>query len=369
MRGGKGRKMTRSSGPLGEFDYIPKQFFWKPPAKELTEDSETGWKKTSIRTGVLARKVGMSTDWNEWTRRYALTYLQLEDVVVVDHKTDARDGYNAAVIGFRKAKEKHLNKPQLGMFAKNNVEPRRFLREFRITPDAFPPIGAEITAKHFCPGQRINVRGKTKGKGFAGVMKRHHFKGGNASHGASKSHRQLGSTGAATDPAHVHKGKKMPGQLGNKFRTAQNLLVFRVVPELNMLAVVGHVPGPENGIVELWDSNKKWKEPVAPPPFPAYVRQPADVIKHYSEFEDGTEFIDLKGPMPLPWRLQVAKEAGWHIPSPEEIEEQAARGRVHQIATGIKDSFLASGGKGNSASNKLDEDDFDEDEDDEEDEK
>ena len=243
--------------------------------------------------------------------------MQLEDVVVVDHKTDARDGYNAAVIGFRKAKEKHLNKPQLGMFAKNNVEPRRFLREFRITPDAFPPIGAEITAKHFCPGQRINVRGKTKGKGFAGVMKRHHFKGGNASHGASKSHRQLGSTGAATDPAHVHKGKKMvsgepenvvltffthlfsfsfqPGQLGNKFRTAQNLLVFRVVPELNMLAVVGHVPGPENGIVELWDSNKKWKEPVAPPPFPAYVRQPADVIKHYSEFEDGTEFIDLKG--------------------------------------------------------------------------
>ena len=83
--------------------------------------------------------------------------------------------------------------------------------------------------------------------------------------------------------------------MGNKFRTAQNLLVFRVVPELNMLAVVGHVPGPENGIVELWDSNKKWKEPVAPPPFPAYVRQPTDVIKHYSEFEDGTEFIDLKG--------------------------------------------------------------------------
>ena len=350
-------KMSRSKGYLGEFGYIPKQWFWKPPNKELSEDEATGWKQSSIRTGVLARKVGMSTDWSEWTRRYALTYLQLEDVVVVGHKTDAVNGYNAAVIGFRKAKAKHVNKPQMGMFEANGVEPRRILREFRITPDAFPPIGAEITAQHFCPGQRINCRAKTKGKGFAGAMKRHHFKGGNASHGASKSHRQLGSTGSSTDPSHVIKGKKMPGRLGNKFRTMQNLLVFRVVPEMNMLAVVGHVPGPENGIVELWDSNKKWKEPIARPPFPAYIRKPTDQIKHYSEFRDGEEIVDLRGPMPLPWRLQVAKEAGWHIPSPEEIEQQASRGRIHQIATGVSDKHMKNDDRGEEFDEEDEEDD------------
>jgi large subunit ribosomal protein L3 len=253
---------------------------------------------------------------------------------VVEHKTDAKDGYNAVVIGFRDAKEKHVNKPQLGMFETLGVAPKRILKEFRVTADAFPPIGGEITAMHFIPGQKVNVRAKTKGKGFAGVMKRWNFAGGNASHGASKSHRQIGSTGAATDPAHVHKGKKMPGRMGGKYRTTQNLTVFRVVPEMNMIAVIGHVPGAENGIVEVWDSNKKWKEPLAPPPFPAYIRKPSDKIKHYSEIKDGEKITDLTGPMPLPHRLAVMKEAGWHIPSPQEIKEAVARGRVHHIATG-----------------------------------
>ncbi len=169
--------MVKSSGHLGEFDYIPKQWFWRPPNREITKDEKTGWTRQSLRTGVLARKVGMSTDWSEWSRRYALTYLQLEDVVVVGHKTDAKHGYNAVQIGFRKAKEKHVNKPQLGMFAAQALEPRRIVHEFRVTPDAFPPVGAEITAQHFVPGQRVSVRAKTKGKGFAGVMKRWHFKG------------------------------------------------------------------------------------------------------------------------------------------------------------------------------------------------
>ncbi len=147
------------------------------------------------------------------------------------------------------------------------------------------------------------------------------------------------------------RGKKMPGRLGGKFRTTHNLLVFRVVPELNMIAVVGHVPGAENGIVEVWDSNKKWKEPLPPPPFPAYIRKPTDVIKvrtswlfcfsfcfkDYSEFPDGYKFVDFKGPMPMPWRLQVAQQAGWHIPSPQEVEETVRRGKIYHIAAGTED--------------------------------
>jgi len=346
-------------GQSGDFGYIPKQWFWKPPPKEHVADEETGWTRSSIRTGVLARKVGMSTDWSEWSRRYALTYLQLEDVQVVDHKTEAKNGYNAAVIGFRNAKDKHVRKPQLGMFSKNGVPPKRFLKEFRVTPDAFPPVGAEILAQHFVPGQCVNVRAKTKGKGFQGVMKRHGFKGGNASHGASKSHRQIGSTGTgATDPARVIKGKKMPGRMGGKYRTTHNLVVFRVVPELNMLAVIGHVPGAENGIIEVWDSNKKWRDPVGAPPFPAYVRSDTDVVKHWKEVEDPlNELTDLRGSMPLPWRLQVAQEAGWHIPTPAEIEEAVARGRIHHIATG---EIGESSTKASSAQ------EYDEDEDDDE---
>ncbi len=191
--------MVRQKTLVGEFDYIPKQWFWRPPPAEIKEDKTSGWSRASMRTGVLARKVGMSCDWSEWSRRYALTYLQLESCHVVGHKTDAKHGYNALQIGFRAAKPKHVNKPQMSQFEAAGIDPLRIVREFRITADAFVPIGSEITAQHFVPGetffmsivwkfsltflylgQKVSVRGETKGKGFAGVMKRWNFKGGNA---------------------------------------------------------------------------------------------------------------------------------------------------------------------------------------------
>lgn len=332
--GGKGHKMKHVQSEVGEFDYIPKQWFWKPPLKAHGPNPVTGWTPRSQRTGVIAKKVGMSTDWTEWNVRVPLTYLQLEDVVVVSHKTEPIHGYNAVQLGARTAKLKHVRKPQQGHFEAAGVDPKRLLREFRVTPDAFPPVGAEITVKHFVPGQRVNVQGRTKGKGYQGVMKRHGFSGGPASHGASKSHRSLGSTGSSQDPGHVIKGKRMPGHMGNVYRTATNLLVFKIIPELNVMAVVGHVPGAQESIVTVWDSNKPWKEPIGPPPFPAYVRTEADVIRDFREVPDNHNLEEIRGPMPLPWELRAAQQGGWHIPTQEEIQNQIRRGRIHQLALG-----------------------------------
>ena len=244
------------------------------------------------------------------------------------------DGYNSVQLGCVNGTERNVKKPQRVECEKAGVPFKRFIREFRVTPDAFPPIGSEITCRHFVPGQYVDIQGKTLGKGTQGVMKRWGFKGQPASHGASKSHRSLGSTGAGTTPGKVWKGKKMPGRMGNKMKTSKNLLVFKIYPEFNVIAVVGSIAGGENGIVTIKDSNKRWKEPVGPPPFPAHIREKDEIIKSLRKSMDLEEAEGIKGPCPMPWPLQRAKNQGWHVPDIGDIQHKLESARIHQIASG-----------------------------------
>jgi large subunit ribosomal protein L3 len=173
-------------------------------------------------------KVGMLPVWDKWGRKHAATVLQLDNCQVVQVKTDDTNGYTALQLGVGEAKLKNVRRAQKGHYEKNNLIPNRKLWEFRVTPDALLTPGTKVHADHFVAGQLVDVCGKSKGKGFQGVMKRWGFRGGFATHGASVSHRVPGSTGCRQDPGRVFKGKKMPGRKGNKRVTVQNLLVLKV---------------------------------------------------------------------------------------------------------------------------------------------
>jgi large subunit ribosomal protein L3 len=199
-----------------------------------------------------------------------VTVLQLDSCAVVAVRTEANDGYNAVQLGIGAAKVKNLSKAMRGYFAKANVEPRRKLVEFRVAADAVLGVGAEITADHFVPGQRVDVAGTTIGKGFAGVMKRHRFAGLEASHGVSISHRSHGSTGGRQDPGKVWKGKKMAGHMGDVRVTAQNLTVVTTDAERGLIMLKGCVPGNKGGYVLVSDAKKRPRPKEAP--YPAAVR-------------------------------------------------------------------------------------------------
>ena len=219
-----------------------------------------------MRTG-LARKVGTSRVFNDDGGHAPVTLLHIDGCQVVAHKTAASDGYDALQVGAGTAKASRVTKPMRGHFAKARVEPKMKLTEFRISEDAFVDIGAEFTADHFVPGQRVDVSGTSIGKGFAGGMKRHNFGGLEASHGVSVSHRALGSTGQCQDPGRVFKGRKMAGHMGDARVTTQNLVVVSTDPGKGLIAVKGSVPGAAGGWVRITDATK-----VAAPdglPFPA----------------------------------------------------------------------------------------------------
>ena len=210
-----------------------------------------------MRTGLLARKVGMTRVFREKGENVPVTVLQLDDLRVVAHKTNENDGYNALQVGFGKAKVKNVTKPMRGHFAKQKVEPKQRLVEFRISDDNFVEVGAELSAKHFVDGQFVDVCGTSIGKGFAGGMKRHGFGGLRASHGVSISHRSLGSTGQCQDPGRVFKGKKMAGHMGATRITTQNLEVVSVDEARGLILVKGAVPGSKSGYVRITDAVKK----------------------------------------------------------------------------------------------------------------
>jgi large subunit ribosomal protein L3 len=210
-----------------------------------------------MRTGLLARKVGMTRVFREKGENVPVTVLQLDDLRVVAHKTDEKDGYNALQVGFGKAKVKNVSKPMRGHFAKAKVEAKQRLVEFRISDDNFIEVGAELSAKHFVDGQYVDVCGTSIGKGFAGGMKRHGFSGLRASHGVSISHRSLGSTGQCQDPGRVFKGKKMAGHMGATRITTQNLEVVSVDEARGLILVKGAVPGSKSGYVRITDAIKK----------------------------------------------------------------------------------------------------------------
>ena len=210
-----------------------------------------------MRTGLLARKVGMTRVFREKGENVPVTVLQIDDLRVVAHKTLEIDGYNALQVGFGKAKVKNVSKPMRGHYAKAKVEAKQRLIEFRISSDNFVKVGSEFSANHFVDGQYVDVCGTSIGKGFAGGMKRHGFGGLRASHGVSISHRSLGSTGQCQDPGRVFKGKKMAGHMGAKRITTQNLEVVSIDEARGLILVKGAVPGSKSGYVRITDAIKK----------------------------------------------------------------------------------------------------------------
>ncbi|GHF24377.1 50S ribosomal protein L3 [Kordiimonas sediminis] len=210
-----------------------------------------------MRTGLIAKKLGMTRIFNDNGHHVPVTVLQLENLQVVAQRTVEKDGYTALQLGAGTRKVKNVTKGQRGHFAKAEVEPKAKVAEFRVSDDALVDVGAEITADHFIPGQYVDVVGTSKGKGFAGAMKRHNFGGLRASHGVSISHRSHGSTGQCQDPGRVFKGKKMAGHLGDARTTVQNLEIVEARASEGLLLVRGGVPGAKNGWVLVSDAVKK----------------------------------------------------------------------------------------------------------------
>lgn len=196
---------------------------------------------------ILGKKVGMTQVFDEDGKIIPVTVIEAAPSVVVQIKTEATDGYNAIQIGFDQLRAKLVNQPRKGHFAKSEAEPTRFLREFRVAdPDTYS-LGQELTIEQFENGEKVDVVGKSKGKGFTSTIKRWGFARGPMSHG-SKNHRRPASAGAK-GPARVFKGKKMPGRHGNKRTTIQNLEVVKVIPESNALLIKGAVPGAKKSLV------------------------------------------------------------------------------------------------------------------------
>ncbi|MBU6449435.1 MAG: 50S ribosomal protein L3 [Rhodospirillales bacterium] len=210
-----------------------------------------------MRTGVIAKKLGMTRLFKEDGTHVPVTVLHLDEVQVVAARNVENDGYAAVQLGIGKAKPKNVSKAQKGHFAKAKVEPAMKLVEFRVAEDALLEPGAVLSAAHFTVGQFVDVAGITKGKGFAGGMKRWNFAGLEASHGVSISHRSLGSTGNRQDPGKTFKNKKMAGHLGQERVTTLNLMVESVDLERNLVMLHGAVPGSKGGYVLVRDAVKK----------------------------------------------------------------------------------------------------------------
>ena len=226
-----------------------------------------------MRTGVIARKLGMTRLFDEAGAHVPVTVLSLDGCQVTAHRTSDRDGYVALQLGAGAKKAKNTSKAERGHFAKALVEPKRHVAEFRVSEDNLIDVGAEFTADHFLAGQKVDVTGLTVGKGFAGAIKRWSFGGMRATHGVSVSHRAHGSTGQRQDPGKVFKGKKMAGHMGQDIVTTLNLTVFRVDVERGLILLRGAVPGTEGTFVRIRDAVKS-----SPPeglPLPGAIRKTA----------------------------------------------------------------------------------------------
>jgi large subunit ribosomal protein L3 len=226
-----------------------------------------------VRTGVIAKKMGMTRLFQDDGRHVPVTVLALDNVQVVARREADRDGYVAVQLGAGSTKAKNLTKPERGHFGKAEVEPKARLAEFRVADDALLDVGAELSADHFVPGQFVDISGVTQGKGFAGVMKRWGFSGLRATHGVSLSHRSGGSTGQRQDPGRVFKGKKMAGHMGARNRTQQNLEVVRTDADRGLIFIKGSVPGHKGGWLLVKDAVKTPRPAEAP--YPAGLKQAA----------------------------------------------------------------------------------------------
>ena len=208
-----------------------------------------------MKKAILTTKVGMTQIFNEDGVLTPVTVLQAGPCVVTQVKTVENDGYAAVQVGYGDIREKLVNKPMKGHFAKAGVAPKRFVREFRLEDAESYAVGQEIKADVFAAGDKIDAAAKSKGKGYQGAIKRHGQSRGPMAHG-SKYHRHAGSNGSATTPGRVFKGKKMPGHMGAVRVTVQNLEVVRVDAEQNLILVKGAVPGPKKSLVMIKESTK-----------------------------------------------------------------------------------------------------------------
>src|SRR5690554_6844090 len=206
--------------------------------------------------GILGTKLGMTQVWDN-NRIVPVTVVQAGPCVVTQVRTPDKDGYQAIQLAYGAIDPRKVNKPEAGHFAKSGIAPRRHLVELRTVDASEYTIGQEITVEDFLPGQYVDVTGKTKGKGFAGVMKRHGFGGLRASHGVERKHRSPGAIGGCATPGRVFKGVRMAGRMGAARFTVQNLAVQAVDPERNLLLVKGALPGPKGGLVLIRTAAKR----------------------------------------------------------------------------------------------------------------
>ena len=230
-----------------------------------------------MRTGIVAKKLGMTSVFDQWGQEDAVTLLEVKDCQVIAKKTKEKDGYNAVQMGVDNAKPSRVSKPERGHFAKSKVEPKKQVVEFRVQEDAILEPGTTMSVKHFVEGQYVDVQGISKGKGFAGAMKRHNFGGLEATHGVSISHRSHGSTGHCQDPGKVFKGKKMAGHMGQNTKKVQNLEIISVDEAQGLIAIRGAVPGSKNGYVKISDAVKRGLPPHAPFPAGIFEEKKAEV--------------------------------------------------------------------------------------------
>lgn len=208
-----------------------------------------------MKKAIMGKKIGMTQIFDENGKVVPVTVVEALPNMVVQIKTVEKEGYDAIQVGFGEIRERLVNKPRLGQFQKAGVQPKRVLKEFRLEDISSFEIGAEITVETFAAGDRIDVSGVSKGKGFEGVIKKWNFHRGPETHG-SKFHRAVGSMGASSSPSRTFKNKKMPGHMGNVNRTVLNLEIVRVMPEKNVILIRGGIPGPNKGVVVIRDTVK-----------------------------------------------------------------------------------------------------------------
>lgn len=208
--------------------------------------------------GLIGRKAGMTRIFSETGDSLPVTVVDVSENRIAQIKTDAVDGYSAVQIAFGRRRSSRVNKPAAGHFSKAGIEAGQILKEFRLSNVELAQykIGADIKPDIFAVGQKVDVSGYSIGKGYAGVIKRHHFASNRASHGNSKAHRKPGSTGMAQDPGRVFPGKRMSGHLGNEKCTTQNLVILKIDVERNLLLIKGSIPGSKGGSVLIKHSVK-----------------------------------------------------------------------------------------------------------------
>jgi len=244
-----------------------------------------------MRSGLIAQKVGMTRVFTEDGTHVPVTVLKIDGCRVVSTRSEEKDGYTAVQLGAGLAKVKNVSKAQRVQFANAKVEPPKKLVEFRVTPDAMLEVGTELAASHFIAGQYVDVTGTSIGKGFAGGMKRWNFRGLEASHGVSVSHRSHGSTGQRQDPGKVFKGKKMAGHLGDVQVTTQSLTIVSTDDERGLILVKGSIPGSAGGWVLIRDAVKR-KLPDGLP-FPAGVKATASKAAEAHAADAATAAADV----------------------------------------------------------------------------